>query len=157
MRMTLTLAATIWMHIASFTALAGSIQFEQAGFSIDALDMKTKSPFAQPITMALPAKGGFAANVNVQIQEYPGSLQEYYELSSGQLEQLGLRVIEEAITPSYLVMEYEGVMQGRLLHFYAKAIKRGKSVYLATATDSADNWPNTGSELKSVVDSLELR
>lgn len=157
MRTTLALIATVSLMLLSLAATAGKIEFEEAGFNIDTLDVKTKSPFAQPITMALPAKGGFAANVNVQIQEYPGTLQEFLDLSVGQLDQMGLRILDQSISNTELVMEYEGVMQGRLLHFYAKAVKRGKSVYLATATDSADNWSNTGADLISVVDSLELR
>ncbi|EAT13933.1 hypothetical protein HF888_10860 [Bermanella marisrubri] len=157
MRIPLVLITTVSLMLSTIAATAGSIEFEEAGFSIDTLDIKTKSPFAQPITMALPAKGGFAANVNVQIQEYPGTLQEYLDLSVGQLDQMGLRILDQSISDAELVMEYEGVMQGRLLHFYAKAVKRGKSVYLATATDSADNWANTAAELKSVVDSLKLK
>jgi hypothetical protein len=133
-----------------------TIRFEQAGFSINPLDQKASSAGSQPITMMLPAVNGFSANVNVQIQPYPGTLEEYEDLSKSQFKQLGLKTISTSRTKTMLVLEYSGIMQGRHLHFYAKAAKVGELFYLATATDLESEWVSNSNKLKSVIDSFNV-
>lgn len=150
------LLGTILLGLISINANAESAKFSSAGFSIDILDDKASNAGSQPLMMALPAVNGFAANVNVQIQPYPGSVEDYKKLSSAQFLQLGLETITSSTKGNEIIFEYTGSLQGNMLHFYAKAIKVGDLFYLATATDLASQWPNTGKKLKSVVDSFEI-
>ncbi len=107
--------------------------------------------------MVLPASGGFAANVNVQIQPYPGALDGYISLSQGQFRQAGLTVLNQRKEgPSEWVVEYAGQMAGRSLHWYARAKLKPGKIYLATATASKEQWPSVSAKLKTCVDSLEV-
>jgi hypothetical protein len=122
-----------------------------AGFSIAPLEG------AQQLSMVLPASGGFAANVNVQIQPYPGALDGYISLSQGQFRQAGLTVLNQRKEgPSEWVVEYAGQMAGRSLHWYARAKLKPGKIYLATATASKEQWPSVSAKLKTCVDSLEV-
>src|SRR5690554_7551531 len=75
------------------TVFADELVFKQAGFSIDVLDRAPTAEGAQPLQMFLAPVDGFAANVNVQIQPYAESLQDYKKLSDAQFEEFGLKVI----------------------------------------------------------------
>ena len=136
---------------------SSQINFSQAGFSINALDGAPSEAGSQPLMMLLPAVNGFSANVNVQIQPYPGTIDEYKKLSDSQFEQMGLKTISSSIKGNVLYIEYSGNMQGKNLHFYSKAIKKGNKFYLATATDSDSQWSLNRNKLKLVVDSLVLQ
>ncbi|OPX54406.1 hypothetical protein SAMN02745127_02813 [Oceanospirillum multiglobuliferum] len=135
----------------SISAQADPVKFDKYGFSIDMLDGNAGNAGAQVLQMYLPADNGFASNVNVLIQPYPGTLEDYKKLSDAQFAQLGLTIITSTISDGVLIFEYKGVVQGQNLHFYSKAIKNGNNFYLATATDSASNWSkNKGLLMKSV-------
>lgn len=136
---------------------AEPLVFDKAGFSIKALDSKPGQAGMQPLTMMLTAKNGFAANVNVQIQAYPGSVEDYIALSEAQFEQMGLQMSDKRIEGDTLYFEYSGSMSGRSLHFYSKAIKKDKFFYLATATDLEQNWVQSSARLKEVINSLQLQ
>lgn len=131
--------------------------FDRAGFSIKALEAPPHVSGSQPLTMLLPYDQGFSANVNVQIQPFEGNLTEYKALSQRQFKQLGFTVIQDALTDNSLLMEYSGEVKGKRLHWYAKAIKRGKFVYLATATSLAINWSQNKFELSESINSFSLR
>ena len=137
-------------------AYAETVKFNESGFSIDILDEKPSNAGSQPLQMLLPAVNGFSANVNVQIQPYPGTLEEYKKLSEAQFIQLGLKTIASSTRGSAVVFEYSGFMMGNELHFYAKAIKKGNLFYLATATDLDSEWHKNSSRLKSIVNSFVL-
>lgn len=137
-------------------ATANNLNFPLAGFKIDSLDSKPSVAGGMPLQMYLPPKDGFSANVNVQLQPYPGTLAEYVELSLGQFNQFGFIKIADSIADNTAYFEYKGKMQNLDLHWYAKAIKSGQFVYLVTATDTQSNWPTNKAQLKSVVDSFEL-
>lgn len=139
------------------TVFAGEVLYNKAGFSIDTLDSAVPAQGMQSVQMFLPAAKGFAANVNVQVQPYPDSLKAYKKLSEGQFVELGLKTVSSSLEGNVLVLEYSGVLNGLNLHFYAKAVKKGQFVYLATATDLVSEWPNNSAELKKVVDSLQLQ
>lgn len=135
---------------------AERLTFEKSGFQINALEAPPHVQGSQPLAMLLPSDQGFSANVNVQIQPFTGDILEYRALSQTQFAQLGLTVIAENMKPNEFTLEYRGDMHGRVLHWYAKAIKQGDYVYLATATSLDINWPQNRFELKQAVDSLEL-
>ena len=105
--------------------------------------------------MFLPAVDGFAANVNVQIQPYPGTIQDYVALSVKQCDTAGFKVLQQKATEkAAAVIEYTGQMQGRQLHWYARAEKSAGKVYIATATAADEQWSKLAPQLKAVVDSL---
>lgn len=145
----------IMLILYSLTACAetNTVVCENAGFSIKMLD-KPVSCASSPFMMSLPSVNGFAPNVNVQIQPYSGSIDDYKKLSTGQFSLMGLEVISISSSGNELYFEYAGSLAGMNLHFYAKAIKNGDYVYLATATDTKTGWPQSFEKLKSVVDSF---
>lgn len=138
-------------------AFATEVTYKKAGFSINILDSSPSISGSQPVQMFLPAVNGFAANVNVQLQPYSESLDDYRKLSLAQFSQFGLKVVSSSIKNNTLVFEYSGLMLGNHLYFYSKAVKKGDFVYLATATDLSSEWPNKSSQLKSIVNSLKLQ
>lgn len=138
------------------SVFANELVFEQSGFSIEALDAAPVAEGMQPIQMFLPQVDGFAGNVNVQIQPYSESLAAYKALSDAQFTEFGLEVIRSDMKSKELVFEYRGVMREHALRFYAKAIKKGDYIYLATATDLQSQWPKTGQQLIDTVNSLQL-
>ena len=102
-----------------------------------------------------PASDGFAANVNVQIQPYSGTLDEYIALSEEQFKAAGFKVVQRSKQgQSAVVFEYVGEMQGRALHWYAKAVHATDRVYLVTATATETQWKREAVPLKECVDSF---
>lgn len=103
-------------------AHAETLEFTKSGFSIDSLDSSPTTGVIQPLQMFLPANNGFAANVNIQIQAYSGTITQYKELSEGQFKQMGLSIISLEEKDNSITFEYKGTMQGFDLHWYAKAV-----------------------------------
>jgi hypothetical protein len=104
----------------------------------------------------LPAKNGFAANVGVMRQEYEQSIDKYDELTKMQLKNANITMLKNTKTKDTLVYEYSGLMRGQKLHFLQKAIKRGKYIYLITATSLAAEWAANKACLEGAVDSFKL-
>ncbi len=130
------------------------LHFPSAGFAIAPLDSAPGDTMVQPLIMCLPAREGFAANVNVQIQPYKGKLDDYSSLTVAQLKTSGLTLLQyKAAGKSAAIYEYSGTTQGRVLHYYQRAEKCGDSVYLTTATAADDQWAELGPRLKACVDS----
>jgi len=131
------------------------LSFPVAGFSITPLEVPPGKSICQPLIMSLPATGNFAGNVNVQIQPYSGTIAEYTTLTLKQFKDAGVKVIEQKKAgTSGVVFEYSGELQGRSLHWYARAEKAAGHVYLATATTTEQEWPRQSAQLKACVDSL---
>jgi len=132
-------------------ATSDRLTFRAGRFSIEPLEG------FQVLAMTLPVSDAFAANVNVQIQPYPGTLDDYVALSKQQFTQAGLELIREARRgQSGWVVEYRGTMVDRDLHWYAKAELRQEKTYLATATALESQWPAVSRKLKACVDSLQV-
>ena len=114
----------------------------------------------QILSMQLNADGTFAPNVNVQIQPFPGSIDDYVKVSmDGQFKQLGFTTSsKKKLGEDGVAFEYTGTLRDMPLHFYARAFrKQGKGVfYLITATALATQWAKSGPELKTCVDSFKL-
>jgi len=134
------------------------LHFPAAGFSVAALDGVPGEATYQTLMMFLPAKEGFAPNVNVQIQQpYLGTIEDYSELTLEQFKEAKMKVLEKkTVGKSTAIFEYTGEMQGHTLHWYARAVKSGSKVYLITATDSAANWTKDAAQLKACVDSFRV-
>ena len=106
------------------------LHFAASGFSIAPLEAPKGQLTQQVLLMFLPTSGDFTPNVNVQIQPYEGSLDDYIKLSLKQFESANLKIVQQGrTTDSGAVFEYHGEIQNRRLHWYAKAQKsRGGSI-----------------------------
>jgi hypothetical protein len=124
--------------------------FTMGGFSIQRLEG------CQTLMMLLPMSDAFAPNVNVQVQPYPGTLEDYIALSRQQCHEAGWKIVSQKKGKSSLVIEYRGSMGGPDLHWYSRAELRQKKAYLATATALETQWPSTSRRLKACVDSLRV-
>lgn len=142
-------------NLASAGATVEKLTFKQAGFSIAPLDEQQQGP-AQALIMFLPASNGFSPNVNVQIQPYPGRIDEYANLSKTQFKQIGFKVLAESKSNhSEVIFEYSGTLQGNNLHWYARAVQKNGTIYLITATATEEQWPKVADKLKECVNSFE--
>jgi hypothetical protein len=132
-------------------ATSDRLTFRAGRFSIEPLEN------CQTVAMAMPMTDGFTPNVTVQIQPYPGTVDDYVALSKQQFTQVGFKLIREARRgKSGWVVEYRGTMADRSLHWYAKAELRQKKAYLATAAALESQWPSASRKLKACVDSLQV-
>lgn len=141
----------------SFAFAADKIDYKAYGFSIDQLPSNTDFS-GQALMMFSTAADGFAPNVNVMVQKYPGTIQDYIKLSKTQMTDAKMKMVSEpTIDKSAATLEYEGVMQGKSLHFFAKAISKNGKIYLATATLPSDQWAKNSKSFKDNVNSLEVK
>lgn len=131
--------------------------FQQNGFSIAPLEGKFAGETYQVLVMLLPASGGFAPNVNVQVQPFQGTIKEYVDLSRRQFQALNMTVLSEQVTENSILWEYSGSLENRKLHWYARAERAdGGKVYLITAAASEPQWNTLAAKLKACVDSFRL-
>ena len=131
------------------------LHFAASGFSIAPLEAPKGQLTQQVLMMFLPTSGEFTPNVNVQIQPYDGTLEDYVKLSLKQFESANLRMVQQGRTKdSGAVFEYQGEIQNRRLHWYAKAQKSQGRVYLVTATALEEHWAEVAPNLKTCVDSF---
>lgn len=115
----------------------------------------TPPPASYTTSFTLAPNNGFAANVNVQVQTYPGSLKEYDDLSSGQFASLGWTVTAKTLDEKELRYDYNGMMNGNHLRWHCRAIKDQNKVYLITATDLLANWDKNKDVLLHSVNSFK--
>lgn len=132
------------------------LSFPQAGFSIQPLEAAVPKTPQMVLTMSLPLQDGFAGNVNVLIQSYTNSLDQYIRLSEAQFKTAGISLLKTTRpNDSVAVLEYFGKLQNRVLHWYARAELVNQRLYLVTATASEDRWPEESQYLKACVDSFQ--
>lgn len=132
------------------------LHFPGNGYSIAPLEGKSDDQPYQALMMFLSATDAFAPNVNVQIQPHKGSLKEFAELSRKGFAAAGLKVVSEKVTATETVWEYAGTVQGRALHWYARAVPKKDRIYIVTATATESQWTASSEKLKSCVDSFRL-
>jgi hypothetical protein len=114
------------------------------------------SPVATIITF-LPPSDGFSPNINVVIQPFKGSIDDYIEISKKQFEEEKDTIVSEhKVANREWTVEYHGVSDGRHLHFYARSIVAGTRVYLVTATATELQWKSVGNKLKACTESFQL-
>jgi hypothetical protein len=131
------------------------LSFPNAGFSIAPLDAAPAQVPVQVLMMWLPPGDGFAANVNVQIQPYKGTIEEYVALTLQQMKDAGFKVVQQQVAgKSAAIFECAGEMQKQALHWYARAEQSAGKVYLITATALEQQWAKDAAKLKACVDSF---
>ena len=137
-------------------APAATVRFPGYGFEIQALEEKASAaPAIQPLAMSLPARDGFAPNVNVVIQQHAGTFDDYVELTKRQFDQFKFKVLsEERIGQAEWKVEYSGPFQKLTLHWYARAVAQDGKVFLVTATAKDSGWADVAAPLRAAVDSF---
>lgn len=138
-------------------AVAAQDSYQNRLFTINAPTGSGDYANSQPVLMSLPYDQGFGPNVNVQVQVYEGSMEAYVKLSEDQFRALNWTLIKKAVTGNKALFEYAGEYNGRAMHWYTEAIRRGDRVYLITATSLETQWPKLGSRLIASVQSFRLR
>lgn len=147
----------IFSSLASFSQ-EGSLQFPDLGFSIQPLepDLKEVSGNHIALQMFLPTSEEFAPNVNVIVQRYEGSIEEYKSLSDGQFESLGVNMIKSELKDGIVIFEYTTDKFGSSeVHIYTRGYMVNDKVYLATGTRTIKQWKKMGNKIMSVVNSLD--
>jgi hypothetical protein len=105
----------------------------------------------------LKPSGGFAPNVNVLIQNFPSSINDYVSITKKEFDSAGIKVVnEQTVSANEWNVEYAGTLSGRSLHWYARAVKNGDKVFLTTATATPEQWEQVSPKLKQCVDSFVL-
>ncbi len=153
------LALLVLFVCAAFVPAHAQSQYknEKFKFSIQ-VPVPEKTEIAAPyqlITMPLPSENGFSANVNVQIQPFTGTTEEYMKVSRDGLQQMGVKITTEKSGDGWIMLEAEGEMQGFALHFYAKAWITKERTYLVTATCLQSEWAAKKDELVTCVESFK--
>lgn len=140
---------------ASASVFAGPLEFPKYGFSIDALEPESFENGANPLILCLPAKDNFAANVNVAVQPFTGTMKQYIEISKDQFRSAGMKILSEKNgSDTEWVCEYAGEMNGSALHWYARAVAKGKLVYLVTGTGLDADWKDQSAAIIKCVESF---
>ena len=142
--------------MASIYGVDSKIDYTELGFSINAPVFSTSST-GTVLMVFMPAKNGLSPNVNIQIQPYKDSINDYDKLTKSQLKDSSLTLISSnPVGNNEIQYEYKGKMSGRILHWLARAIKVNDSVYLITATGADDDWESCKSDLSASMLSFKL-
>lgn len=159
LRISVAIIAVMLLGAAALKPVASvNTALPQYGFSIDMLDAAAPDDVATTVLMTLlPPSDGFAPNMNVMIQPYQGSMNDYIALSKGQFKETNLTVVsEKKRSETEWVVEYKGLMQNNDLHFYARAIAHEGKVYLTTATAKETQWKPIANMMRKHVDSFKM-
>jgi len=132
-------------------------KFENELFSINALTSDSDSTNYQPLSFSLPASSGFSPNVNLQIQQFDDTIQDYFNPSLKQFKQYKFKVIKTEQTKFSFSIEYSGKLQDFDLHWYAKTFKKDNSIFSITATCLESQWATFSKRLESCVNSFTLK
>lgn len=142
------------------SANAATVDLPQYGFAVEALDGTPSTASATTALMTfLPPSDGFAPNINVNIQPYPGDIGSYAAMSKGQFASMQWAIVsEKQVGGNEWVIEYSGTTpQSGSLHFYARAIAKAGKVYLVTATAKETQWGAVSAVLRKHVDSFQVK
>jgi hypothetical protein len=154
-----------WLPILGYAQSEDELlRFETEGFSINAAGFKVKRSDSGTVAgqspvaiLYLTPTAGFAPNVNVLIQNFPSSINDYVTVTKQEFDAAGIKIIDErTVSTEEWVVEYAGTLSGRSLHWYARAVKNGDKVYLTTATATPDRWEQVSAKLRQCVDSFAL-
>ncbi len=132
------------------------LNFKQSGFSITALEASGADSAYTVLAMFLPASDNFAPNVNVAIQPFEGSIQDYIKLTRGQLQAGNYALLNEKPGSDSVAWEYAGKMGDLDLHWYCRALLKDGRIYLVAATAAESQWKELAAKLKLCVDSFNL-
>lgn len=130
--------------------------FPNAGYSIEGLDDELPDQPFQSVILFAPATQGFAPNVNVRVQPFAGTVDEYVAANLKDLEKNDLELIgEPKVEENVVILEFQGSLQGRDLRFYSRSLLNDGRVVLVTATATKEQWETAGPKLRKCADSLK--
>jgi hypothetical protein len=96
--------------------------------------------------------------VNVNIQPFAEGLKDYMTLSKGQFETMKWTIVaEKQVGENEWQVEYKGPMNGKDMHFYSRALVKGETVYLVTATALQSQWEKVGPQLRKHADTCKTK
>jgi hypothetical protein len=116
----------------------------------------TQSDDGLVVSFVSPNGGKFAPNINVLIQTFDGTLEEYYEKSRDQVKALKFQTVKFTFENNHGYAEYIGKLENNQLHFFQKYVKNGKKIFVVTATSLEIDWENKKTELINSVNSFKL-
>ncbi len=131
------------------------------GFAFEAprFEKAAKTEQAHILSLLGRAKHGFQDNVNIVLQP-PTKRKQYVETTRTQLEGLGLTVNATTNTTvsgrDAVIMEYEGAVNGRALHFLVLGVFDDDHVYLLTCTSSRESWEDLEKGFRACLASFKL-
>jgi hypothetical protein len=132
------------------------------GFSIEApaFPAAPKGGTCSPAFFFAPAQGGFATNVNVQIQENGMGIRDFVAGTKKEMEPLAFTYLEdrEVVVSGQpgVRFEYKGKIENSALHWAALAVAARGRIYLVTATCTEAAWPQHEKALRACLDSFAL-
>ena len=85
------------------------LSFENYGFELLPLEIESDQQTVA-VQMGMPAHDGFAANINVLIQPYAGSMADYVAETETGMKQAGLQLTSMVELDGYLIIEYSGAI-----------------------------------------------
>jgi len=140
------------------------LRFDSDGFSINAegfgvkrQDLGGVAGQSPTVVLYLTPTGGFAPNVNVLIQNFPASINDYITVTKKEFDSAGVKLLNEhLVSAEEWDLEYQGNLSGKEFHWYARAVKSGDKVYLTTATATPSQWDQVSHQLIQCVDSFAL-
>jgi hypothetical protein len=132
------------------------LNFAEHGFSLEPPVGHDYAQLQQVVSLGLPPSDGFSPNVNVQVQPFKGTIEEYVKISNGEFKANSIKLVSEKHDAHMVQMEYTGQLLGRPLHWYSRAFVGKNGMILVTATATESQWPVVGAALRQSVDSLRL-
>ena len=145
-------------------APAGNSEFRDAkyGYVVSPPEFPGPSAGASVLRLAAngPAEAGFAPNMTVMVQEITTTRDQYVAGSKAQTEAIGLTMIStstrEVSGQPAAVLEYEGQMGTRQMHFLALAVILPERVLLVTYTAPASSFKGLEAEFRRSLESFKL-
>jgi hypothetical protein len=132
------------------------IHFPMHGFSISPLESPPGGPDGAILTMCLPPSDGYAPSVSVLSQKSPGTIDDCIATSKKWMEKNGLKVINVTkLDDNTATFLFAGKVNGKSLHAYARASRKGDQVMLIVAIATEDQWKTDAAQMQNCVDSFQ--
>jgi hypothetical protein len=146
------------LFCAVFTLDAAAADYPYYGWRLADLDALVAKQPQNVLRVAFDESDGFTANINIQIQQFSGTMKEYIEVSHRGFDKLfdqkWSTVSEDQKGEKECLVEIAGAIKGREYHFYARAAKLEEKVYLITATALQSQWATVGDKMRRYVDAF---
>lgn len=149
------------LAICAFSALSATEgDLPHYGAQLKDLDAVIEKAPGKTLFIKVDESGGFSANINVQIHQFPGTIKEYMDLSKAQFDQFfekGWKMSSEKQDEKEASCEVVGTTKGKEYHSYSRAVKDGTKLYLITATALHEQWGSVGEKLRRHVDAFKAK
>lgn len=151
----------VLLAICAFSTLnAAEGDLPYYGSNLKDLDAVIEKAPGKTLFIKVDESGGFSANINVQIHQFPGTMKEYMDLSKGQFDQFfekGWKILSEKQDEKEASCEVVGTTKGKEYHSYSRAVQEGTKLYLITATALHEQWGSVGEKMRRHVDAFKAK